>query len=922
MKVRLLAILVMVFALLPGALLAQTTVSGRIVDGQTRRPIADATVMLLDQGLTETSGADGTFVITNAAAGPETLIVAAYGYADAVTPLTILAGSPLKLGDIELKEDNPASPFDNTLQEELLFDQSMLDDEEGNSQSIGALAGASDNVYYSAASYDFSTMRFRLRGYDSQYTDIYINGMRMNDLARGRFNYSSLGGLNRAFRNRTNTMGLDASTYGMGDIGGSANISTITSSYAPGFNGSVAFTNANYMLRAMAMYSTGINANGWGVTVAGIGRWANEGIVPGTFYNSAGLFLSIEKELNANHALNFTAWGAPTQRATNSPTYLEAYDLADDNLYNPNWGWQDGKKRSSKIVETFDPTMMLNWLYKSSDSRTTVNTALMGRWVNYSTSALNWYNAADPRPDYYRYLPSYYKDEPEAYELYTNLWRHDESHRQIDWESLYQANYLNNRANEGLEEASRRGSTYILENRHSNQFNIALSTLINHRLNQTMTLQGGASVNYTDAHYYKTIRDLLGGEFWLDIDQFAERDFPDNPSILQNNLNDPNRHVGKGDTFGYDYNIRAVRADLWLQNIINLPHWDINYGLEMSYTQFQRDGHMRNGRAPLNSYGKGETHRFDNAGVKAGAVYKLDGRNFFQLHASYESRAPLFEYSYISPRIKDDVIDGLQSERVASFDVSYNWLYRRFRGSIAAFYTDMRDQTERTSFYDDQYSTFMNYVLKGVNTVYKGIELGAEFKITPSVTASVAGTIASYRYKNRPTGVRSYENGMMPDTATTVYLKNYHIGGTPQTAVNVGIDWAAPHSWFFGINASYMGNAYVNLTPVRHEALSSLWTLYPDAETLREKIDEITTQEKLNDAFTLNASIGKIVNINRKVSMNFNLNVDNILNKRNIMTYGYQQGRFDYTNYDSSKYPNKYYFAQGIKVFLNVGVRF
>lgn len=126
----------------------------------------------------------------------------------------------------------------------------------------------------------------------------------------------------------------------------------------------------------------------------------------------------------------------------------------------------------------------------------------------------------------------------------------------------------------------------------------------------------------------------------------------------------------------------------------------------------------------------------------------------------------------------------------------------------------------------------------------------------------------------------------------------------------------------FGINASYMGNAYVNLTPVRHEALSNLWTLYPDEATLTEKIDEITTQEKLNDAFTLNASIGKIVNINRKVSMNFNLSVDNILNKRNIMTYGYQQGRFDYTNFDSSKYPNKYYYAQGIKVFLNVGVRF
>lgn len=836
----------------------------------------------------------------------------------------LLAPAALILGlsALPARAQSPDSIPIPDFQEELLFDQSMLDEEEGNVQSIGALVGAGDNIYFSAASYDFSAMRFRIRGYDSQYTDVYINGMLMNDPVRGRFNYSSMGGLNRAFRNRTNSIGLEAASYGFGDIGGSANISTIASGYAPGFNGSVAYTNANYMLRAMAMYSTGINNKGWGLTIGGIGRWADEGIIPGTFYNSAGLFLSLEKELSATHLLNLTAWGAPTQRATASATYQEAYDLADNNLYNPNWGWQQGKKRSSKIVETFDPTMMLNWIYKSLDGRTTVNTSAMARWVNYSTSALNWYNAADPRPDYYRYLPSYYSADPEAYELYTRLWKTSESFRQIDWDALYQANYLNTSASQGLPESERKGSTYILENRHSNQFNAAISTLVNHRLNGSMTLQGGASVDYSNAHYYKTIRDLLGGSFWLDIDQFSERDYPDNPSLPQNNLNDPNRRVTDGETFGYDYNVHNIHARAWLQNMITLPHWDINYGLEMSYTQFQRDGHMRNGRAPLNSYGRGQTHRFDNAGIKAGATYKLDGRNYFQAHASYESRAPLSEYSYISPRIKDDVISGLTSERILSADLSYVWLYRRFRGSVTGFYTDMRDQTERTSFYDDQYSTFMNYVLRGVNTCYKGIELGAEFKITPSVTASLAATVASYRYKNRPTGVRSYENGMMPDTATVVYLKNYHIGGTPQTAVNIGLDWAAPHSWFFGINATYMGNAYVNLTPVRHEALSNLWTLYPDEATLAAKIDEITAQEKLNDAFTLNASVGKIININRRVSLNVNLNVDNILNKRDIMTYGYQQGRFDYTNYDSSKYPNKYSYAQGIKVFLNAGVRF
>ena len=76
----------------------------------------------------------------------------------------------------------------------------------------------------------------------------------MNDLVRGRFNFSSLLGMtSRAFRNKTTSVGLDAAAYGFGDLGGSVNYNTITDTYAPGFNGSVAYTNSNYMLRGLSL---------------------------------------------------------------------------------------------------------------------------------------------------------------------------------------------------------------------------------------------------------------------------------------------------------------------------------------------------------------------------------------------------------------------------------------------------------------------------------------------------------------------------------------------------------------------------------------------------------------------------------------------------------------------------------------------
>lgn len=917
-------LLLFITAIIPG--FAQTaSVSGSIVDADTGAPIKGVTVTLVGQGKSVTTGPDGDFIISRIMPGNIQLAASRFGYSDAVFETQAFNNQTVDLGRLQMKSDNLLDTYYEE-QQDVYFDEAAMDDEEGAAQSIAALTGASDNIYYNSASYNFSSMFFRMRGYDSQYQQVYMNGLEMNDPIRGRFSYSTLGGMtSRAFRNRTNTIGLGAASYGFGGIGGSTNFSTVTSEYAPGFNGSVAYTNSNYMLRAMATYSTGINKNGWGLTVSAIGRYADEGVVDGTFYNSFGYFISAEKVFNPQNSLTLTVFGAPTQRATASATYQEAYDLAGSNLYNPNWGYQDGDKRSARIVESFDPTFILNWNWKPSSS-THLSTSAMFRSVNYSTSALNWYNANDPKPDYYRNLPSNYFDdgEPTAISDYiADLWRNDVNVRQINWDNLYRVNALNNYENTLPENKdNQKGSSYILENRHSNNIQYQLSSVLNQRLTDRITLQAGVNASYTKASYYKTIRDLLGGEFWLDVDPFSDREITIAPDLLQNDMDNPNRKVGKGDKFGYYYNLHAVKATAWLQNIINLPQWEINYGMQMSFTQFWREGHMRNGRAPENSYGKGANHHFDDAAIKAGVVYKLDGRNYFMAHAQYGTQAPLIESVYISPRIKDTAVSNAESERILSGDITYGFNYRRFRGSVTGYWTEFYNAIERTAFYDDNYSTFTNYVLSDVRRSNKGVEVGLAYKITPSITASFAGTYAKYQYKNNPNGTRSFENGMYADTTQTIYLKNYYVGGTPQTAFNIGIDWAAPKNWFFNVNGSWMGDAYVKLAPAYHEIQPGLFNKYPNEKELAVKLREFTDQAEMKDAFVLNISIGKLVYINRKVSMNFNLNIDNVLNNKNIMNNAYQQGRIDTKDWNPTKYANKYSYSQGTKVFLNVGIRF
>ncbi len=924
--------------------LAASGVKGTLVDAATGKPVADANIFMRNQQLYVMGGADGVFSITKAAPGNDVLEISAYGYKDLDVDVNIPDGRVLDLGTIKLSADN--SIYSGSANDDYTHDDANAMEDEGAMQSIGTIQGATDNIYYQATNYDFSVMRFRYRGYDSNWNAGYINGFNFNDGMRGRFNFSGLGGMtSSAFRNRSVDVGLDASNYGFGNIGGASNFTTYASEYAPGFRGNFSYTNSNYMLRLMMQYSTGLNKHGWAFSASIIGRYAPEGVIKGTFYNSIGYSLSLQKVFNDKHSLNLTTWGAPTQRATNTAATEEAYHLAGTNLYNPSWGYLDGKKKSSKIMESFDPAALLNWIWKPRMG-TTINTGVGFRHSAYSSSALNWYQAADPRPDYYRYLPSYYNpanpwsgnyleegensplwDDYEAnYQYYRNLWQSDENMRQINWDAIYRTNLLN-RTNYDRNPELIGHSSYILENRHSNFTSWMFNSYIDHRLNDFMTLQGGVSFNYTDGHYFKTVRNLLGGEFWRDIDNFSERDFPGNPEILQNNLNDPNRRVKEGDKFGYDYHIRTIMAKAWLQNQISTRHWNVNYGLEVSYTNFMRHGEMRNGRAPENSYGPGKRHTFDNAAIKAGATYKINGRNYIVAHAAYGTRAPLPDQAYVSPRIKDTAVQGLKSERFLSADIAYVWNYNRFRGSIGGFITEMWNGIKRTGFYDYQLNTFMNYSMSGMQTQYRGIELGMSYKILPSLTISAAATIASYKYKNNPLGVRSYENGSQEDVVRRVYLKNYHIGGTPQQAYNISLNYAAPKNWFFELSANWMGDAYVDLAPSRHEEMPDLYTVvkpvpgqsYEDA--IKEKISEITNQEKLKDAFVLNLSIGKMI-YTKWGALNFNLSVNNLLNNRNIQTGGYQEGKFDYTTYDVNKFPNKYYYAQGIRVFFNFGIRF
>ena len=82
----------------------------------------------------------------------------------------------------------------------------------------------------------------------------------------------------------------------------------------------------------------------------------------------------------------------------------------------------------------------------------------------------------------------------------------------------------------------------------------------------------------------------------------------------------------------------------------------------------------------------------------------------------------------------------------------------------------------------------------------------------------------------------------------------------------------------------------------------------------------MTHQERYGSAYTVDLSIGKIFYLNNNNQLNFNFSINNILNRRNIKTGGYEQGRID-TSYPD-KFGSKYFYMQGINCYLNASYRF
>lgn len=956
-------------------------IQASVVSRSGRVPISGATVTLSRGGEsinTISTASDGSFSIGGLEDGSYTLTVAAPDFTEATVNVVVEQGMMRDLVFVTLSPVQQTSDVDASNFAEFDMDDSGYND-------APTILFSTNDVYTNVAGYGFSKIRFKNRGYDSEMQDVYLAGVPMNDAITGYSPYSLWTGLNEAMRSKESTMGLETSPYGNGGYNGLTNIAAVPSSVRPGWRFSVLSNSALYRLRLMANYASGELDNGWSYAFNASVRLGGNDWVKGVYYRSFAFYAGAEKKFSDEHKLSLTAFATPGERGAQNSSTQEVYDLMGDNMYNSNWGYQDGKVRNSRVRKTFEPVVLLKYDYTPSDELNASATLLYRTGFNGYT-ALDWYDASDPRPDYYRNLPSYFynsnadygRNNPEKAEWAEYAWTHHSdafaNYQHLDWDRLYNVNY----ASEGGR------SKYALEERRVDQNDLNLATSVNWSPSQAFKLNGGLNLKLNRSENYKSMNDLLGGRYYLNIDSFAERDYASNEALVQNDLDYFLAHgsaeqITKGGKYGYDYLAQIRRAKLWANGEYRLGAFSADLAATLGYESFWRDGLVRKGlfagldddgreisyngqvltsydaegRA-ITSKGKSDVSSFLTYSAKMALAYDLTGGHRFSFNAGWFDDAPTFGQSFISARTRNSLVDDLKTVKTLSADLNYQFSNNGYNLRLTGFYTKIMDKTDVMSFYDDSQHSFTNFAMTGIDQRHAGIEFGAKVPLFVSgLTASAVLSWGEYIYTSTPRMTQTVDNSAeivrdeeVPYWAShptykvagivngeTVYdqdasgnyivsgSKKHYVPSTPQLAAELAINYRTSSYWFFEVNGQYFAHSYLDMNPLYRTSFACSGA---DGIATPAEVEYMAAQEEFDPAFLLNASIGKSWYIDRKYNLGFSLEVSNILNDKDVRTGGYEQTRLisSQNNDRYYRFDSKYFYMYGANYMLNLYFRF
>lgn len=633
-------------------------------------------------------------------------------------------------------------------------------------------------------------------------------------------------------------------------------------------------------------------------------KWSIQGVTPGTYGLEQGLIGSVSKQCGTSSHITFSHLIHHQKLAPPSPIVKELGDLTGNYLYNPSWGWQNGKKRASNERQQILALWLLN--YQSQWTKRTnfqLNLAF-NKGIN-RFGGLDWFQADNPLPDDYKNLPSfYYLQGGHSNHLIGDRLsaRWQESPFQIDWQRLYEVNTLNG------------SSVYVSRNDVNNFYRAQLKTHLDYQAGKNLKLRPHLFIQKESGLFYREIADLLGGTHYVNLNQFADLGRQPNEEWQYFNLLDPLQRIFKKDKYYYHYQAESMEAELGLHAKLQLKKVTLSWSNTLTRSQLNRIGYFQNGIFKTNSLGKTKPFSTLTGSSILKANYQIFPYHLLTTKIGWQSNSPTFNQTFIAPRVRNTKVPHLRPETIIFYEIDHFWQFKKGWLQLAQFYSERQHGTEVLNFYHDDYKSYVNYVLNEIGTRQIGLDVYSEIKALPYLSFQILASAMQAYYHTRPQVSIYLEN----DTASmakeqVVYWKNRASIEGPQLAGGIGLSFHHKTIGTWALKGTYQTHHWVRMNPVRRSPEAVYLTAQePDL------FSEIVEQEQLPSYFLGHfrwqktfyfSSSKKSHSPGQQINLQFSMR--HLFWKQQFPTRGFESYRFDFDHKNPALFPNKYRFTNG-----------
>lgn len=687
--------------------------------------------------------------------------------------------------------------------------------EELGSRDLPMLLNATPGVYATQGGGGDGDSRITVRGFDQRNIGVMIDGVPVNDMENGAVYWSNWFGLDAITSNVQLQRGLGATKLAMPSIGGTMNIITQGIGGKKGFNFKQEFASGLFT-RTSLSYNSGLMKNGFGVNVSGSYKRGN-GWVDGTPTEGFFVYAKVQKKYK-KHLISLSAFTAPQHH---------------------------GQRAYFQPIQYFDTALAL----KLTD--TIYQTQIHGRGIRFNehygyTTRNGKKEILNERLNYYQKPQITLKDFWQVNKklsisniLYSSIGRGGatrlsnstilrDSNGLVNWDQIIQDNKVNSLFGtpniDPYYDSTMIKSNQVLLSSVNNHFWLGYLTQFSYQHSENLSFAGGLDFRYYKGTHYQVIRDLLGGDYFVDA---SDKNSGDAMQQVGDKitLNPYNNHRDGFVTWGGMFGQMEYTSTRWttfinLSTVVN-GYKGIDYFQEKMLTV--GDTVLRIGYDDTVTY-QGNTYDRNSPGLqyyqtdwkyipgftfKTGAGYTISENATAFFNTGYLVRTPM--YSNVINSNNNNFFDEIVNEKILAFEAGYSYAKKKFGINLNAYATNWKNKPSPNGLnVKDPIDPDVQYQINipGMNAVHYGGEVDIAWKINDKLSTEIMVSYGDWRWASKKS-IYVYQI----DSTITFDATGVHVGDAAQSTYSISLRYEPVKNFYVKVQYMYFDRYYAQFNP-------------------------------------------------------------------------------------------------------------